>query len=298
MSEDLLGAGETGGAVTPEGGAPVAPGPPAPAAPTAPVAPVAPATWYAGLPEDLRGEGTLTKYASQEEAHRAHVELRRVTGVPADQIIKIPTDDAGFSEVYRRLGRPETPDGYNLPTNVQGVEGFDAQYLTDFKAGAHQAGLSSRQMEVLFTAISRAEVSQATRLTEKDVAQQGDTERTLRTEWGADFDKKRDWAKSAASQNFSNELLTLMQDAGLSRDPEFLRFMAKVGEAISEDSALLGTGGPSSFITTDPKQAKEDYKAMMQDKEQADIMRNPKHPRHKEVHDKYKALVAAANPEV
>jgi len=81
--------------------------------------------------------GMLTSY-QQLEAH---------VGVPADQLLKLPSQDADPKEwdrVWARLGRPENADGYGDFTLPEGVPADDGRTKA-FKEFAHSIGLNTKQ---------------------------------------------------------------------------------------------------------------------------------------------------------
>jgi hypothetical protein len=108
---------------------PTAPAAPPPAAtqtapaaqPTAGVSPAAApaaAPWYGDITDpDLKGWAELKKPADATTALKGWRESEKLIGVPAGEVLRIPKADAKPEETtafYRRLGLPETPEGYKL----------------------------------------------------------------------------------------------------------------------------------------------------------------------------------------
>ena len=74
----------------------------------------------------------------------AYTELERFKGASPDKLFTIPAEDDadGWSKVWNKLGRPETPDGYT--TKFKAPEGLEISedLLNQFKQYAYQKGMS------------------------------------------------------------------------------------------------------------------------------------------------------------
>lgn len=103
--------------------------------------------WMASLPDELKGDATLSRYQSLEELARGHVEARKV----ASSRIVLPgaDDDAAWSKFGEAL-RPADPSEYaiGLPEGVD-PEGPAAKFADAFRAKAHELGLPPRWAKAL-----------------------------------------------------------------------------------------------------------------------------------------------------
>ena len=91
------------------------------------------ANGYKGPADVLTNVRELQKYLGADKAGRGLV-------LPKD------ADDAdGWSQVYAKLGRPETPDGYGLTK----LEGADPDFAAKSEAKLHELGLSTKQAQAL-----------------------------------------------------------------------------------------------------------------------------------------------------
>lgn len=97
------------------------------------------AAWYAALPDDLKGEKSILRHASLEDAIRAGLGAEKRLGVPADQLVRLPTKPEESAELYRKLGAPETPDGYQVGL-PDGATDDDKAALKSFTEHMHKAG--------------------------------------------------------------------------------------------------------------------------------------------------------------
>src|SRR3972149_10707600 len=120
----------------------------APAAVVAPVggAPPAPA-WLEGVAPDLASYAGEQKLESVESTLMGHRGMMKLKGVPPDQLLRLEpgwdADPEKAAAVYARTGRPEKPDGYDLPAVQVGEGGFDL--TPGYRTKAHELGLTARQ---------------------------------------------------------------------------------------------------------------------------------------------------------
>jgi len=134
----------------------------APPADTGVAATPAPA-WTDGLEGDLKGYVETKGFTDVGALATSYKNLESLRGVPETQLLKLPadmTDAAQMGDVYSRLGRPETAEGY---TNVLG-EGFDTATFKAATAKAHELGLSDGQLkgmqEVMATSAQEVQAAQ------------------------------------------------------------------------------------------------------------------------------------------
>ncbi|NIJ34333.1 hypothetical protein [Sphingomonas oligoaromativorans] len=96
--------------------------------------------WMGSLPDDLKADPTLARYADVEKLARGALDLKRQA---SSRIVKPDegADDATWGAFYNQLGRPETPDKYEIPL----PEGADTKLADDFRPLAHKLGLTASQ---------------------------------------------------------------------------------------------------------------------------------------------------------
>lgn len=218
--------------------------------------------WRTSLPEELRGEKSLEKYKSVPEVAKAYVEASKLMG----NAVHMPKPDAPqeeFDKFYARLGRPESPDKYELkrPENPAGGQ-WDEGLEKEFRTAAHQSGLQPRQAQGLLDWFNKTQTERLTAYTkgmEEGVGK-------LKTEWGAKFDEKVGMAARAVKELGGDELKTMLEDTGLGNHPVLVKLFAKIGESMMEDVIISGDG-----------HMEDTSKEALQLKIDA-IRRDPKHP--------------------
>jgi len=194
--------------------------------------------WTAQLPDDLKANETLTRFPTVGDLGRAFLEAdgRLAKSVP---LLTEDATDEQRAEFYKRLGRPESPDGYDLPE----VEGVSPDALAAWRQRFHEAGLTAAQAKALYDAYT-AEVQAAieARQVESDKAIQ-DAEKVLRDEWGDDYDAKLELARRVVVEFGGDEFKALLDASGLGNDPRVVKVFAAIGEKYAEDTALRGQPG-------------------------------------------------------
>jgi hypothetical protein len=134
---------------------------------------------------------------------------------------------------------------FKAPEGVQLGEALPA----DLKSLAKELDLTQDQAQAVFDLGVKQAQNLATRIAEGQVAQQAvqreawADQSKADPEFGGDkFDANLAVANRAFKQFGSPAFIDLLMKSGLSNHPEFVRTFLKVGQAISEDTAVTGSG--------------------------------------------------------
>lgn len=221
------------------------------AAAPAEAAPAAPAPAAAAAP----AAEAQSSEAGQGEGQGAGNEKPADAGAPAEGEVKAEGEEGGEAP-----GAPEA--GYAAFTVPEGIEleGDMLSGLTDL-AKAHNLNQSQAQ------ALVDLGVKQANMIAETYQALVAEKPVPLSAAWAAK------WSEQTASdptlgganlkgtmalatrvfQTFaSDEFGTFLNETGLAHHPELIRFMNKVGSAISEDTLVTSQGGQGKSTEVDP----------------------------------------------
>lgn len=228
----------------------------------------APEDWKAGLPDDLRADPSLESIKDIPGLAKSYVNAQKLIG--RDKI-PMPKDESDplWEDVYKRLGRPDTPDSYEF-VKPEGLPDYDEASEKAFKEQAHKLGLSAKQAKGLFEwyGATSLEKFNAMNETQKATLEQGLS--ALKTEWGQAYADKVAQAQKAVGFYGDDELKGFLNDTGLGNHPAMVKLFAKLGSGLKEDG-LRGTQGAN--LT--PADAQSKINAILQD---------PNHP----YHDRYK----------
>lgn len=231
----------------------------------APTEPADISDWRAGLPEDLRGEKSLAeiKGADWTEAGpllaKGYVHAQKAVGAG----LRMPKDDAKpeeWAEFYGKLGRPESPEKYEVKSpempKEMGLGEWDSETVKGFLKEAHAAGLSTKQAQRLMDWYGGYLITAADRQTQQAAEQKKATETTLRKEWGAAYGRNINLARQAVRDLFEGEaeLAAAVEDAG--NNPALVKGLVAIGERMMEHGELGGTVPPGE--TADEIQKKID----------------------------------------
>lgn len=269
--------------------APVAPAPAAPAA--APAAPAAATgAWYEALPEELRGDSLVKKYPSLPAFVDGFRNAQKLIGAEKIPLPKADAPPEVWGQVWSKLGRPETPDGYQLQ-RPEGVTVPTAEPLEKgYKEMAHQLGLNARQAQELYGWYLQTAQQSTSQFEESLQAERGEAEGKLRQEWGRAYDQNLAQAQGAMRRLFDPADIESLEARGLGNDPAFIRMLAKVGKAMGEDSV---DGKPAVGLLS-PADAQRRIAEIMGDPRHP--YRDQRHPAHSQAVQDMAALFEQAYP--
>ncbi|MBF0189117.1 MAG: hypothetical protein HQL50_14435 [Magnetococcales bacterium] len=215
-------------------------------------------TWRQKLSRRLRHDPTLEPFpdiTSLAEAYRA-----KANTLDREQL-DLPRSDAERDALVNRLGRPDTPSGYELP-DVSHAEDLapTPEDLDAFRKTAHELGLTQAQMSGLYDwhAKTQSDALNAMK-TEQEIARHSE-ENALRGEWQGRFDQQAETARRTMHALCNDETRTWLTESGLERDPRLMRLFSKVAQRLEtarrpqqRDAAPLDSD-QKSLVTTSLKQ--------------------------------------------
>lgn len=262
MSEEAAAPASEAPAPAPEAPNPAGPGgAPAPeigtpqpsAAPQQQPAQPAPPSWQANLPEDTRGFIQNKGWESPEDIIGAYRNLERHVGKKPLTLPQSEEDQTGWDQVYEALGRPGTPDDYELTI----PDGSPEDFANAARDVFHEQGLSQKQAAAIVDWYNEASQNMGNEALQQ-LQQQGEADlEALQKEWGKEYDQKVARAQQAANyfelDADALNSIELGQPLGAGR---LLRLLANIGETMAEDRMIDGDGGPSAGFGMTPEAAK------------------------------------------
>ncbi len=216
------------------------------------------------IPEDLREHPSLSPIKDVGNLARSFVNAQKLIG--ADKI-PFPTNPSqeDLDNIYSRLGRPETPEGYELLADGNVIT---EQVAEEYSGIAHKLGLTPQQASGILD-YYKGSIGQNTEQMEQ-VAQERleQTTNDLKREWGNAFENKVAAAQDIVEQFADNEILGMRLEDGtmIGNHPAFIKAFAAIGDfkstVTSEDT--INDGARNSVFT--PAQAQSEIDAIMNDK--------------------------------
>lgn len=240
----------------------------APAAATAAAPASAPAAWHSGYDAETvgwlenRGYTKLDANSALAEAIKGFRNAEKYVGVPAEQLVRLPTDDNpdSWNPVYDKLGRPKAASEYKVDV-PEGTPDAFANWAKDtfYKHGASAKmveGFTKDWNEYMAKAEAQAQVEYK--------SQVADEMNKLKNSWGDSYDSRIDRAKAAAQQlGVTKETLNKVE--GMIGFTELMNLMDGIAGKMAEDT--FAGGGNKGDSVNSPEGAAARIKALNEDKD-------------------------------
>lgn len=224
--------------------------------------------WYEGhnfAPEDI-GFIQNKGWDDPVKPIQAYKNLEKFHGVPADQLIKLPKnfeDPGALDPVYDRLGRPASPDKYEikLPEGVKVDEGR----LKAAREVGHKLGLNTKQMQAL-AEFDANYMGEAMKAFEAERTQKMEADlKGLEKEWGTHFEERaelgRRFVRNSLPAGIDKEA-TLSAIENAIGTALTLKLFANAGEKTMREHNVPDSSGDRPFGYT-KEQAAADKKSLM-----------------------------------
>lgn len=223
----------------------------------------------------------MLRHKTVEDMARSLTAAESKLGVPADQLVRLPTKPEETADLYRRLGAPETAEGYKigLPEKASDEDKAAAKSFADhmFAKGPFPPDFIAAAVEWNNQMAEKATADMAT----ADTAAREAAEALLKKELGAKYDPEMS-AVGRLLQDLGGAELAAEFDAKRSgENPRLMLALHKVVDRLGEPDGLeggnRGTGGEGVMT---PGQAKAARIALENDPVKGVAMRDAGHPMH------------------
>ena len=224
--------------------------------------PTTPEAFYAGFEDaDLKGYTENKGFKSVEALAKSYRELESWRG---EKRLKMPSEDNAeeWNNLYNELGRPENPEDYqiDLPENDNG------DYLKHAQGWMHEAGLSSKQAQLLAEKHNEYQI-ELQKAQDEALNEQTQVEiDEVKQEWGAAHSRNLEIAKRGAEQFGidENKMARLIETFGFR---ETANLMLAIGKGLTE-APRVGFEQGSGALSPDGARAK--IQELTSDREWAD----------------------------
>lgn len=221
------------------------------------------APWYGGFSEDLKGYVENKGWDSPASAIESYRNLEKLTGVPADRIVKLPGEGADPSEwngVWDRLGKPGDASEYQFP------EGGDTDFQDWARKAFHESNVPKGMAEKLIQAYDEFAEQITTQQAEEyqhSLAQQAES---LKKEWGAAHDQYlQEASRAAKGLGFTAEAIDALESA-MGYDG-VMKFMRELGSKMGESEFVAGNSQAQMGNALTPAAARDRITALRSDKD-------------------------------
>ena len=209
--------------------------------------------WNAGFDEDTQAYVGAKGWQSPVDLLTSYRNLEKFAG-GSKAIVELPGEDADpqkINEFYAKLGRPDSPDKYDLKMPADA----DPKVTEFYKNLAHKHGLSAKQAVGLYgewnefiTGLGQQSEADMQATSEREVLD-------VKKEWGQAFEQNLDAGRRAAAALGYDQAKQDAMEAKLGT-AETLRLFATLGSKMGEDSFAGGEREGSSFALS-PATAKQ-----------------------------------------
>ena len=196
-------------------------------------------SWKDSISEAYRNDPNIEKFTEIDALAKSYINATKMIG--QDKVV-IPTNNSteeAWSEVYDKLGRPESADKYSLDVKSE-VVNLDENAIKSFAEQSHKLGLNNKQAQGILEFYKNNMEGTAQQSKIDTETAQAQAEQQLRQEWGRDFEGKVKQAGALAKANINPEVLdmTLQNGTRLGDHPEIIKGFAKIAGMMQEDKIV------------------------------------------------------------
>jgi hypothetical protein len=194
------------------------------------------------------------------------VEAQKIVGGS----IRLPKADASpedkakaFNDIYNKLGRPESPDKYDLgelPTLPETIKWDDAK-VNGIKSELHKMGLTTDQAKAVLN-LHAKELEQFVPDNTKVAAE---SKQTLLEHYGSEsmFSRNLNFAQKTVKEYGDADFIKWLDESGMGNNPNFIKYNAKIGRELIEHGAVEPAAATDALTSKD---AQDQVNKIMNDK--------------------------------
>ena len=196
-------------------------------------------SWKDSISEAYRNDPNIEKFTEIDALAKSYINATRMIGQDKISVPNKNSTEEVWEEAYTKLGRPETPDQYNLNIKSDVVQ-MDDSAIKSFAEQSHKLGLNNKQAEGIldFYKNNMEGIAQQSKIDTETA--QAQAEQQLRQEWGKTFEENVKKAGAIAKANLGVEVLDMQLKDGtrLGDHPEVIKGFAKIANMMSEDKIV------------------------------------------------------------
>ena len=181
-------------------------------------------------------------------------------GVPADRVLRLPVDpsaEGAMDEVYARLGRPETADGYGIEIPEDASEQEKA-FATGLLNQLHKTGLTAAQATNLYGFLDEQLASISEAAEEAAATANQAALDALQAKWGSDYEMHKATAmQTVAALDVPEEQINALEKA-MGSSAAVVEFFANLGARRSTEHGFeTGDGSTTGRLTPEAAQSRK-----------------------------------------
>lgn len=247
------------------------------------------------LPEEFRSEGVFAPFNNVGDLAKSYINAAKMVGLDKGQVLPIPRDDSqeAWDAVYSKLGRPESPDKYNLESYKDAAA---PEALKDWAGKLHSLGLNQKQVDgILGDFFGQSKAAQEA-VEQQKTQQFAAWNEEITKEFGLAKDRKLDAAVNLVEKNMGDGALDFIAEhPEVFKDPRMVKFLVAMSDKTGESSVLL-PGGQKTDGPISPSDAKQQLNALYADPNYQKAAWDKAHPQHQYYVDLQTKLWEFASP--
>ena len=194
------------------------------------------------IPAEYKEEKALQNFQDMKGFVKSYLHSQKLVGADKIPVPNKHATDEDWNEVYTRLGKPESPDGFkfNLPKDNNKL---DDNSLKAFSEQAHKLGLLPHQADGIIKYNNELANAAEVDTNSKAETSRLQAEEALRKEFGPAYNNKLNAAKNLASATLGSDFLsnTVLKDGSkLGDNPTVVKAFADLAGKLSEDTIVKG----------------------------------------------------------
>ncbi len=207
---------------------------------TATETPTTEVSWRDSLPDDIKGNTSLEKFSDVSTLAKSYINAESMIGKDKMVVPGVNTTEDEWNDIYTKLGRPSTPDEYNLELALEEGEVVDDQLFASFKDAAHKNGLSPQQAQGILDYYNNISTQTLNEQSNAGMLAQEQSSRELREEWGRSYDDNLSKASQIGKQYLGEDAFQLQMADGsmLGDNATLIKGLAKLAMVMSEDTLV------------------------------------------------------------
>ena len=243
------------------------------------------------IPEAYKEEKSLQNFSNMDDFVKSYLHSQKLVGSEKINVPNKYSTDDDWKDVYKKLGTPENADGYkyDLPEDHR----IEDDVLKNFSNEAVKLGLLPHQAQGIMKYYNGVINKGVDDQTAHMKVSQEESEKELRKEYGATFDRQIQSAKNLAHATLGKEFVTdtLLQDGSrLGDNPTVIKAFVNLANKLSEDVMVKGDSVP--FLTVP-----EINKQIASLQQEGSAYWDKRHPGHTEAVEEVAALIRKKNNE-
>jgi len=184
--------------------------------------------------EDTLLTQTNTDAEEVVDQQAENLDQESAAGLTSDESKAASSEDQESNEDAQEAGAPEEYQNFDTPE----VFAVNEESLTDYQTWAKENNLTQDQAQAGVDIVTKMREAEMTQWVEQQKAwvEQAKSDKEY---GGENFDQNISTAVKARDSFGTSEFSEMLDNSGLGNHPEMIRFLNRVGKAISEDKVVV-----------------------------------------------------------